>query len=386
MKTRLLLSAFLLCSASLSFAQTTEVTRSNFTAAVGSEIQLQGLDATQTFTPPSSGQGQTWNFSQLQDKGAPATTTLASAPSNPNFPTATFTEVGSINFGTNSLPIVLYSTLTNQGYYRLGYAVDATTIPIDQNGNKIDIPAQAVVFTTPDPVVVFPTKVGAPTTTTISGATLNFNLTYAPFFTNTPGSYSTFDTTKSTPIADGTLTLPALIAVVNAVAVKNDYVRYDTIRLNGQLAPELLLSQFNLKNGLAATRTSYIFVAPNNPEPVLSWSVEGGAVTSAYYLRNAVSTSTSGVRFEAANSGVSIYPNPALNNLTFSFEKQDAAPWQVEVYNTLGQVIYKDLVTGSGKIAKKLDLSNQTSGMLMYEIRKNNGEIAYRGTFFKAAR
>ncbi len=84
---------------------------------------------------------------------------------------------------------------------------------------------------------------------------------------------------------------------------------------------------------------------------------------------------------EAVNGEISVYPNPAKDYITFSFDLSSASYASLEVYNTLGQRINGNEVMQSqnGENQITIQTGSYNAGMYIYVLKTGNG--VYSGQF-----
>lgn len=87
----------------------------------------------------------------------------------------------------------------------------------------------------------------------------------------------------------------------------------------------------------------------------------------------------SNVKENAVFSNLKIYPNPNNGEFTFSGFLNLPGEYKLEIKNTLGQVIYSDLLQQqNGNINETVHLKNVGSGVYMLMIKANNQSAVYR--------
>ncbi len=78
---------------------------------------------------------------------------------------------------------------------------------------------------------------------------------------------------------------------------------------------------------------------------------------------------------ESLDSTVLIQPNPNTGLFTFSFAVADEADIEVEIINTLGQVMYTETLTDfSGRFTHEMDLTDESNGV--YYLKLKDGDNA----------
>ena len=74
------------------------------------------------------------------------------------------------------------------------------------------------------------------------------------------------------------------------------------------------------------------------------------------------------------NSSFSLFPNPANNHI--NIQSNFNTPFDVEVYNSIGQLLYKKQNISSNNL--QIDISSYNSGLLFIKIESNNQSIIYK--------
>lgn len=73
---------------------------------------------------------------------------------------------------------------------------------------------------------------------------------------------------------------------------------------------------------------------------------------------------------------LNISPNPTQNELLVSFEKTDNNSLQIYLYNELGQILSKEVLSDVGKMVHKIDVSHLPTGIYMLSIMQENKKIS----------
>ncbi len=98
-----------------------------------------------------------------------------------------------------------------------------------------------------------------------------------------------------------------------------------------------------------------------------------------------LSDSTLGVKNIAFNADVTVYPNPTMGNTTLAVTLEKAQSLSVSVTDMAGRVVYNNGVVSyaSGKNEISIPSANMTTGIYIYAIRSENGELMASGRFQK---
>jgi hypothetical protein len=74
---------------------------------------------------------------------------------------------------------------------------------------------------------------------------------------------------------------------------------------------------------------------------------------------------------DASGIGVTVYPNPAQENLTFKFEKAENAI--IQIYNVQGQLLYTENVSNQALVNVNIGELNNESSVLIYRVNTDTG-------------
>jgi len=75
---------------------------------------------------------------------------------------------------------------------------------------------------------------------------------------------------------------------------------------------------------------------------------------------------------------IKFYPNPAVSQITFSFENGAEKDKSFQIFNFIGKKIY-ELQSVSSKTI--VDLSNFYRGVYIFQVRNRNGKVIESGKF-----
>ena len=79
--------------------------------------------------------------------------------------------------------------------------------------------------------------------------------------------------------------------------------------------------------------------------------------------------------------GVTLLPNPVENELTISLTKENSENLFIEIFNATGQLIFSDVLQGSGQLKWYTDCSAWANGN--YTLKLNDGQFNYNTNFIK---
>src|SRR5690606_18827087 len=74
------------------------------------------------------------------------------------------------------------------------------------------------------------------------------------------------------------------------------------------------------------------------------------------------------------NESLNVYPNPAKDNVTLTFDLNKSEKINIEIYDVMGKLVYtEDLGTVlSGNTIKNLNISHLNSGLYLVNIQAGN--------------
>ena len=83
-------------------------------------------------------------------------------------------------------------------------------------------------------------------------------------------------------------------------------------------------------------------------------------------------------RLQAVDPILRFYPNPATTVVTFDFQKGYDKGYSIQVYSFLGKKMYE---AANINASTKLNLSEFTRGVYIYQLRDRSGKIIESGKF-----
>jgi hypothetical protein len=79
-------------------------------------------------------------------------------------------------------------------------------------------------------------------------------------------------------------------------------------------------------------------------------------------MLESIQSTTVSVNEIAEESQLLVYPNPGNGNFNFSLQTESSAPVKVEIYNSLGAMVYQNTLD-DGTAKMNIDISNMPLGM-----------------------
>lgn len=207
------------------------------------------------------------------------------------------------------------------------------------------------------------------------------------YFIYTPGSAAipqgkpTINSVSSTNCIDYTITGK----LFNGISEGNGYgddaqnsTNYPLVRLSN--GTNVYYAKTTNWNRIGAVMTDSLedtayFTLPTMPNGTYSVVVVANGFASNPTLLTLPCVTTSVQTTVAGNNAIKVYPNP--NSGLFTMETAQAMNnSSLEVYNELGQQVYKEIITGT---ESKIDLSAQPAGLYLYRVINESGGLTGTG-------
>ena len=323
---KLLLPLALLAAVN-SFAQPT-INQSQFPLAVGDVL----ANYAQTYTPPTTGASQTWNYTGFTTT-SPTTVSIVSPAAS----------------GISGLPTT--TLCFNYGGVYDCYNIDATTM--ERTGASSG--GNGVVYYNPEKVVSFP----------ITYPSTNIDHFRANFLYG--GAYNAHRSgvDSISVVGYGTLQLPASVTYNNAMLVKTHEVYTDSVDLSGTW----LVIHYNY--------TTYNFYAAGHHSTVVT-TTSGGSDFGGNIQSTTYTTLAPGSGLEAfdVSNNLELYPNPAENNFILTNHGNILLTgFAYKIVNMQGQVIETGILNEDNL---NFDVSSYTPGMYIMNIQGGNFNASKR--------
>ena len=122
------------------------------------------------------------------------------------------------------------------------------------------------------------------------------------------------------------------------------------------------------------TTETYIFLNDEIKEAIAEVTVNpiDGSVLSVEYKANNVLTNVSYVN--TGRSDILAYPNPAIDEVRFSFLNLPPGTYQVKLFNILGIEVWGDSLNINGNHVEKVNLSKLRKGTYLYSLVNEKGK------------
>lgn len=322
--------------------------------------------------PPSTGDNQTWDLSNLETT---------------HFIQQTYVDASGDDFYTDAVNyrISLYKlndfdidskdfyVNDDQGYARVGRRITEVEYSIAQMtggaNDKLKIDGGNFPFEGRLDYLKFPLEYEKSWTQSYTVPT-NYKLTVEGFGLNeTPGIFKSLITETRTVVGSGKLTIPNQnggVMTIDALMLKVEYYEIDSVYLGGQPAPAPLMAAFQLTQGQVTESLSYVYYSPSFGQSVASYDM-----TDEYMAYAEVSKAKSTVASDVINS-LSVYPNPVKSGskLNISNSKFDLS--NVVLVDQTGKVVLENEIYGNANLSIPNSVS---SGAYLLNSYDANGTI-----------
>jgi hypothetical protein len=135
-------------------------------------------------------------------------------------------------------------------------------------------------------------------------------------------------------------------------------------------------------NSTTATNEIPFTIAYNSTtdgnNPMQHYYIKGASFEQADFTLNPMSpTGINSQAVAAVDYNVANYPNPATDFTTIMVNLKDAKPFDITVYNTIGQLVQTIKVDGEkGNNEVTLDVSKLSKGMYVYNVNVNGSVVS----------
>jgi hypothetical protein len=380
MKHLLLPFSALLLSSLHSQAQTAiTLTQSNFPATATATDRWNSALATNV-AAPALGANQTWNYASLTGV-TPDVRTYAAPVAGSAFPAATRTVNTSLTLGVVDLNRLSYQQLSASGLASIGQSNPTQRFSLQLvTGSPTDsliVPAQSAPVNYQ--VVSFPFTAGSHLRQTYRIGVTGLLKVPALLPTNTPlrlvqrivrvDSVAGWGDVLLTTASSGTVSVPALL-------VRRKYVQTDSLYLNGQPAPALLIAALNLQQGQQTVTYSDWFYRENSGQTLLELYYANDSYQAPNEIYYSTEASLLGSRSALARTGISVYPNPTTSGQLLQLTAADGRPQTVQL--AIRDAVGRTLATGTATTGQPTTILNGlATGIYLLEISTPDGR---RGT------
>lgn len=315
------------------------------------------------------------------------------AATNAAFPQANITEpvFSSLLGGLAIQPGLSYNALDDTGYGAFGLITEEISAPLaiftGGADDTLTVLGGVMDYMQRRNNIQFPLNYGDSWGYVIDFQ-VDFLVTVAAFgLQNTPAGQVSSDSTTHTVAGYGTLVLPnpedagADPVSLEVLMVKRPRTVTNNYTLGGMPAPQVMLDLFGLEQGESQTSTRYLFYAKGLPRTAANILVNEQGVITSFTISNEI-TNVINSTSKAAPKPVQVkaFPNPASSSFQLAFDKPDAQDWSVELYNSFGQTVHRQVMAGgAGPVQESVLLPQISAGMYHYVLRSHTGAVTASG-------
>lgn len=323
-------------------------------------------------TPPSSGDNQTWDLSNLVTTHFIAETYVDAVGDDYYHDAISYK---SAKYALNDFEIESkdFYSIDDQGYTRIGRRITEVEYSIAQltggANDKLKIVGGNFPIEGRLDFIKFPLTYEQTWTEKYTIPT-NYKLTVEAYSLNeTPGVFNSYVTETRTVIGSGKLTIPNKdggLITMDALLIKAETNNIDSVFLGGQPAPPQLMAAFGLTQGAVSNRETYIYYAPGYGQSVASYDMQEG-----YVAYKSLSDATLGIATSNTNN-LNIYPNPvkAGSNITISNPENNISTMKIIDQNGK-QVFSNEVNWGQGINNLNIPSFINSGSYLLQSIDKN---------------
>ncbi len=341
---------------------------------------------TATLMPPSIGANKTWDYSNLHFSPV-YTNSLIQATTFSSTAVADTTATETIGNGL-VIPVASVYDMDASGFFGAGAIIlkQSFTLGAVTGNNNDSLIFQAQVYKYRQNILAFPATYNSVWQSKITHA-INFivNAPSKSLF-NAKASKVSHATVIDSVVGWGTLSIPSSNKAsipYPVLLVKEQTKTIDSFFLYGGPAPKALLDSFGVTQGMASYDYSEYFYRTGTVEPLMTIDYNAD---STYTNPSAASFTADNVQSGIGNasasfSSFSLYPNPATSGkVECSFNKFSMADWQLNVVNSLGQLIRSQTLSGTGDMTEQIDLSSvRSGGLYIVNVVDENGTLIETG-------
>jgi len=244
------------------------------------------------------------------------------------------------------------------------------------SNDSIVFPEFENFFSIQAPLLTFPFTYGDVITSNRNLNT-NFEITVAAYnLQQTPGSFSQRVSETIEGAGYGKITLPmngGNSIAYDVIMVKFQSMVIDSVFLAGSSAPPPLLSAFGLVQGDTTYTNFYKFYAEGFESTILTITMDEtwtNAVLASYDTSALTLDTGLGLIENEFSETINIYPNPASDKITVTFDANDASAKQVVIYDLSGKELKaintNTMNTSYDKL--EIDLQNLSNGTYFVKV------------------
>jgi type IX secretion system substrate protein len=322
--------------------------------------------------PPSSGDGQTWDLSNLMTTHY-IDQTYVDASGDDFYTDAVNYRISLYIFNGFDIDSKDFYVNDDQGYARIGRRITEVEYSIAQitggPNDKLKMVGGNFPFEGRENFIKFPLQLDKSWTESYTVPT-HYELTVEGFGLNeTPGVFNSYETQTRTVVGSGKLTIPDKeggVMTINALLIKSEYSDVDSVFLGGQPAPPQLMAAFGLTQGATSSSETYEFYSPGFGQFVASYDM-----TEEYVSYSEVSKAKSSVAFEVINL-LNVYPNPVKSGTILNISNSKFDLTNVVLVDQAGKVVLENQMNGKSNLSIPNSVSTGTYLLNSYDV---NGTI-----------
>ena len=267
------------------------------------------------------------------------------------------------------------ASIASGGLIDYGVFIPAATQTI--SGATMNILNQHAVFSSPYTVIQFPATMGNNWSSNYQ-SDFNFQVTYSPVYSNTPGEVKSFITETDTVVGWGHMRVMVVAGspslYFDVLQVKTVTTVMDSFLISGAVPLSAVLTALGVTEGQVTKTYAQNYYRTNEITPFAyvvftdsTYSTPARVTTHAQRLEdNAVPNVLN-------NADIQVYPNPVTAHVVSIDVPAATGVWQYELVNVLGQKVAADVLPlSNNQTHTQLQLAN-TLPAGMYYIRLING-------------
>lgn len=302
--------------------------------------------------PPSSGSNQNWDLTNLDATHAMIEDYINA--SGDNF----YKDAFHFIFKEYSLNRFLYESndfysIDDQGYYKIGRRITENVIPLEFHTGGADDILKILKGDYPiegrSDIIKFPLEYEK-TWTENYKMVVDYELSIAAYeVIESPGEIITYVNETRTVVGSGKLTIldkpnkEDILLTIDALLIKSEIIKSDSIFLGNQPAPTQLLSALGLTQGVTNTEVYYDYYASGYGQSVASYNMKEGYVSFKYLSHGLTSVVSD------SKDKFNIFPNPVKIGSNVSLDNSENLVSRITISDQSGKRLFSKDVLNSFK-------------------------------------
>lgn len=257
----------------------------------------------------------------------------------------------------------------------------------------LTIPAQTIAYSSPRTLIQYPATYGSVWKSDVRYVATS-NLTVEAYGLNkVPLSLVKNLSSVDSVVAWGKANIPFKGGKVSkqydVLIMKKTTIRQDSFYLGGQPAPVPLMTAFGITQGSRDTAYRYIAYRLDSPNYLFILFYGNDASMSLQPRLGitdvAEAALPSALTEEATKENTSLSPNPANDEITVTLHKSNDAPWEMELYSSLGTKVESRCISaGYGESSLHFSVAHLPAGSYSYVLRDEQKRIVSTQRFIIA--